>query len=104
VNNATYEEPERFITEKVKDDVMSTGSESRKDTRRDALRNTSERDEAVHLFQPGFTEDDFDSRMDYDDGKSKEQEKRYRSNSIEYTLKRRRDSEERKINNTPRED
>jgi hypothetical protein len=71
----------------VKEEAMSIGIGLRKDTRRDVSRKASKREEAVHLFQLGFTEVDYDSRMDYDEIESREQEKRYRRNSIEYTLR-----------------
>jgi hypothetical protein len=87
--------------EQVIEEVVSIGSGLRNNTRRDVSRKASERDEAVHLLQPGFTENNYDSRMDYDEVTSREQEKRYRRNSIEYTPRRTQESEE-KTNNTPK--
>jgi hypothetical protein len=64
VDDSTYEESvdsqselRRAEVEQVIEEAMST--------RRDVSRNASERDEAVHLFQLGCTEDDYDSRMDF---------------------------------------
>jgi hypothetical protein len=107
IDNSTYEEfvdsksELRIVEMEQVVEAMSIGSGLRKNTRRDVSRKASERDEAVHLFQPGFTEDDYDSRMYYDEIKSREQEKRYRRNSIEYTPRRTRESKE-KTNNTPK--
>jgi hypothetical protein len=109
VNDSTYEESvdsqselRRVEMEQVREEAMSIGSGLRKDTLRDVSRKASERDKAIHLFQPGFTEDDYDARMDYDEINSREQEKTYRRNSIEHTPRRTRESEKKTINTLKR--
>jgi hypothetical protein len=76
MDDSTYEESvnsqselRRVEMEQVIE-AMSIGSGLRKNTRRDVSRKASERDEAVHIFQPGFKEDD------YDEIKSRQQEKK----------------------------